>query len=812
LIPDSSTDSLRVRIPEGLRIPARWADWFDAEGRLVGDPLETLSILRTAADSRWPDLRISQEVEDWLEARNRAAERLQLRREYELKVQSGEWPAHETRVPLFPYQREGMLHLAFTGRALLADEMGLGKTIQAIAACALLRRLNRARRVLIVTPASLKAEWEEQIRRFTDLPVRLVYGSSHQRRKTLREDDLHPEEAPFFTVMNYEQIIPDVEEINTRFHPDVVILDEAQRIKNWNTKTARRVKLLRSRFAFVLTGTPIENRIDELRSLVDFLDPTLLGPLFRFNREYYALNERGRPEACKNLDRLHARVRPILLRRRKQEVETQLPPRTDHQRFVPLTDRQRRTYASHEQEVMRLATAMERRPLTEREQERLQIELAMMRMICDSNYILDPEDRECPKLAELEQILSDCLANDAKAIVFSEWERMLELVRCRCEERGIEYAWHTGSVPQQRRRSEIQRFKEDPECRVFLSTDAGATGLNLQTASVVVNCDLPWNPARLEQRIARAWRKNQARPVTVYSLIAQDTLEHRMLETLATKRKLALRVLDEPGDGSPIPLRSGRREMMERIRDLMRPAGEGPATQPGQERPQAALPPQDPVLDIIGKVRRRLGASLMACEERRIPDRPDPVLVFVVDNNADRRRAEIEKCFAEATPDPGSGSINLPRIEVIDRVMHEAIRRLTDAGLLRSSQQEVRDLLPAADALSPPPLTPEQQAAREAHKACARRQIQLARVLMAGGFPEETRRPLLLALEAWVKAVAIEARQPEPATTSEFLDSPAWVETHLDQDDAHRFLSDEHAPGESFLKAMETALGGVEEN
>src|SRR5208283_5352241 len=144
-----------------------------------------------------PGLRLSQELGPWLEGRRRVSERKQLRRDYELKVQSGEWPAHETKVPLFPYQREGMLHLAFTERALLADEMGLGKTIQAIAACALLHRLGQAQRVLVVTPASLKTEWEEQIQKFTTLPYRLVFGG-----RQIRLQAYAAASAPFFTIVN----------------------------------------------------------------------------------------------------------------------------------------------------------------------------------------------------------------------------------------------------------------------------------------------------------------------------------------------------------------------------------------------------------------------------------------------------------------------------------------------------------------------------------------------------------------------------------------------------------------------------------
>jgi len=272
-------------------------------GRLrEGSPEAALAALQQLREAGVPQIRISQEVAPWLENRRREIERKQLRREYELKVQSGAWPAHETRVPLFPYQREGMLHLAFTERALLADEMGLGKTIQAIAACALLHRLGKAQRVLVVTPASLKTEWEEQIQRFTDLPCQLLFGPRGKRLKAYAE-------ASFFTLVNYEQMLVDALEVNAHLHPDVVVLDEAQRIKNWSTKTAQAVKRLRSRYAFVLTGTPIENRIDELHSLMDFLNPAVLGPLFRFNRDFYELDPRGRPAAFRNLDQRRSGVR-----------------------------------------------------------------------------------------------------------------------------------------------------------------------------------------------------------------------------------------------------------------------------------------------------------------------------------------------------------------------------------------------------------------------------------------------------------------------------------------------------------------------
>jgi SNF2 family DNA or RNA helicase len=172
-----------------------------------------------------------------------------------------------------------------------------------------------------------------------------------------------------------------------------------------------------------------------------------------------------------------------------------------------MADEQRLRYEEYSVKAARLIAQAQRRALRPEEFERLQKYLACMRMICDTPAILDPTCRISPKLEELERVLGHLLEEpDRKIIVFSEWERMLEMVRELAAEMGIEAAWHTGSVPQQRRRAEIVRFKQDLACRLFLSTDSGSVGLNLQVASAVVNVDLPWNPAKLEQRVARAKR------------------------------------------------------------------------------------------------------------------------------------------------------------------------------------------------------------------------------------------------------------------------------------------------------------------
>lgn len=216
-----------------------------------------------------------------------------------------------------------MLHLAFGERAMLADEMGLGKTVQAIAACELLRQTRRIERGVVVCPASLKAEWEEQITKFTNLPSKIIWGSRADRLRAYREKS-------FFYLCNYEQARADVAEINQLIAPDVVILDEAQRIKNWQTKTANTIKQLASPYAFVLTGTPLENRIDEVYSIVQFLDPALFGPLFRFNREFYEIG-RKRPS-----------VRPEKYRRTPQPTSPHHapPPKGRSRGSAPRTYRQ----------------------------------------------------------------------------------------------------------------------------------------------------------------------------------------------------------------------------------------------------------------------------------------------------------------------------------------------------------------------------------------------------------------------------------------------------------------------------------------
>ncbi len=791
VVPDMVSQKLKIE-EWGEELPRQLRPLVGTDLCLLGeDPEQAVEVVRGL---QIPQVRISQDVAPWLESRRCQEERVVSLREYERRVQSGEWPAQETVVPLYPYQREGMLHLAFKERALLADEMGLGKTIQAIAACALLHRLGKVSRVLVVTPASLKTEWEEQIQRFTRLHYQLVFGA---RRKRLR----HYSSAPFFTIVNYEQMLADSLDVNSRLRPDVVILDEAQRIKNWSTKTAQAVKRLRSRYAFVLTGTPIENRIDDIYSIMAFLDPSALGPLFRFNREFYELDEKGKPVGYRNLEQLHTRISPFLLRRRKSDVESELPDRTDRTYFVAMSGEQAARYKDHEATVARIADIAKRRPLTQQEQDKLMRELAMMRMTCDTNYILDPKERACPKLGEFQKILEECRDNaEVKVLVFSEWARMLELAQELCERMKIGYALHTGSVPQRRRRAEILLFKNDPNCRVFLSTDSGSTGLNLQNASVVINCDLPWNPARLEQRIARAWRKHQARSVTVINLVSEGTIEHRMLGTLSAKKSLADGVLDLRGDLGEIKFRGGRQAFLERLHQLVAPV------QKEAEPPAAkkALP-VDRALAFSEIAREKLGPALVRCEERYPLQGAHSVVVAVVDRDSglwQPRLAGLHEELFGRDADPMSPV----SLEVIDRATDEALQRLISAGLIAPATRAVRELYPSGKE-GAVELSDEERQKAQAHRLQAGRKLKMARLLGGGGLIEEEREALLHSALLLAKAFAVEKRCPEPAALSDTLLPPASLPWGEVLPVIRDYAAEASAPSAPVAEALQSLLG-----
>jgi len=727
------TPEIRVAWPKIVPIAARRqiAGFFADSGALIGNPISSVPSLRRATAamplrSRGA-LRIGRDVEEWISTLQSRQKKLKSRDSFLRDVRDKKQTLDFLKVPLYPYQQEGMLHLAFNERALLADEMGLGKTVQAIAACELLRRTRRIERVLVVSPASLKTEWEEQIAKFTGLPVRIVWGPRAERLKLYREPS-------FFYLVNYEQVRSDADDIGRLIAPDVVILDEAQRIKNWQTATANAVKKLSSPYAFVLTGTPLENRIDEIYSIFQVIDPHLLGPLFRFNREFYDLDPRGMPQGYKNLDELRRRIRPLILRRRKDEVEDQLPARTVNTYFVKMAPEQQLRYDEYNARVAKLLTILKRRPLTKQELELLQNWLACMRMLCDTPFILDAECRLSPKIEELESILDEVLeSGENKVLIFSEWERMLDLVRGTVETMDVDFAWHTGSVPQKARRDEINRFKNDPECRLFLSTDSGSVGLNLQAANVVINLDLPWNPAKLEQRIARAWRKHQTRPVSVINLVCSDSIEHRMLGLLSQKQQLADGVLDGRGDLASIKMPSGRVAFLDRMQELMGVSIANVLPAAAAAKPLGVSDSGDPYERLREDLSARLSHHLLLLEVSESGSERKNI-VAVVEGSADQWAAVIHKSLQDNFGENGIA----PHVEILNRHTYETISRLMDSGIFKRAAIPVR--LHESPSLSDAESLSRERRRSQAWKIfeTADRKMRMSTLLVDGGFPVES--------------------------------------------------------------------------
>jgi superfamily II DNA or RNA helicase len=471
------------------------------------------------------------------------------------------------KVELLPYQVEGVAFAAGAGRAILADDMGLGKTIQGVGTAELLAREAGIRRVLVVCPASLKSQWRSEIHRFCDRDVQLVVGSAAQRAAQYESDC-------FFTVCNYEQVLRDILVIE-RTRWDLIILDEGQRIKNWQSKTARVIKGLKSPFALVLSGTPLENRLDDLYSVVQFVDDRRLPPAFRFFHRHRVVDEKGKVLGYKNLDLLRQNLRPILRRRTRESVLQQLPERTTEVVRIPPTEEQLELHKAH----MRIVSQITRKSyISEMDLLRLQKALLMCRMAADGTFLVD---KQAPgyssKLEYLGELLDGLFDGpDCKALVFSEWTTMLDRIEPLLSRRGLDYVRLDGSVPQKERQQIVNRFCEDPRCRLFITTNAGSTGLNLQAANTVINVDLPWNPAVLEQRIGRAHRMGQKRPVQVYVLVTEETIEENLLGTLSAKHDLALAALDAESEVTRVDLASGVEELRRRLEVLLGAQPEAP--------------------------------------------------------------------------------------------------------------------------------------------------------------------------------------------------------------------------------------------
>lgn len=406
----------------------------------------------------------------------------------------------------FPYQLQGIAFLMPRHSALLADEMGLGKTAQAILALRLSFQMGLIRRALLVTPKPLVNNWTRELKLWaSDMPFEIITGDAEARR------------AGWFIsncplkLVNYEILTRDVEFAHDeKIKFDVVLLDEAQRIKNRESKTAQVVCGIKRERSWALSGTPIENRPDDLVNLFAFIDPQRIPP----------------DTPTKLLPKLTA---DSILRRTKEDVATDMPPKIIDDVLLDLTPDQRDTYTLAEKEgVVRLNSLGDTITIQH------VFELVMrLKQICN----FDPLTSTSAKLDRLAADMEEVAASGRKAIVFSQWVEPLELIAKHLEPFGpLQYH---GRVPQAERNTIIDRFKADPTKHVILmSYGTGSVGLNLQFTNYVFLFDRWWNPAVEDQAINRAHRVGQKAPVFVKRFVMQETIEQKIAAVLDQKRQI----------------------------------------------------------------------------------------------------------------------------------------------------------------------------------------------------------------------------------------------------------------------------------
>ena len=495
---------------------------------------------------------------------------------------------------LYPYQRRGVERALEAGRLLLADDMGLGKTTQAIATCHALFKSGRIVRGLVIAPASLKGQWLREWEDTTDVPASVVDGAPEERLRQYRGL------RRGFLILNYEQLLRDAEAVQG-LQPHVVVLDEAQRIKNWATKSAAYVKALSPEYRLVLTGTPMENRLEELASILDWVDDVALSPKWRLVPWYTRWEgDGGKGKAgARNLDTLRSRLEPCLLRRVRQEVLTQLPSRTDTRVPVALTPQQKDAHDDLNQPIARWLRIAKSRPLKQAEFLKLMSLLTQQRIIANGLGQLHFEQMWpaysgaspdatlleglfAPKLAELRRLVGDLVVTQKrKVVVFSQWRRMLRLaewsIRDVLGDEGLRAVFFTGAEKQSQRTRSVVDFHDDPRATVMFLSDAGGVGLNLQkAASACINLELPWNPAVLEQRIGRIYRLGQKQPIDVYNLVSEGSIEARIAGLVGAKRALFDALFDGTSDEVRFDTAASFLTRVERLVDLG-PAPEVPA-------------------------------------------------------------------------------------------------------------------------------------------------------------------------------------------------------------------------------------------
>lgn len=431
-------------------------------------------------------------------------------------------------LPLFPFQKTGAKFLKSLPGVLLADVPGLGKTIQTIAA--LEEDLGE---YLILCPASLKYSWAEEIKKWKEGDVVQVVDGN----KTVRQEQW--KRSTRWKIANYELLLHDWDITPKQW--DAIVCDEATRVSNPSAKTTKLLKLLSAKKRIALTGTPVSNSPEDIYSIIDWISPRYLGSYYQFLKKYCVREERyNRIIGYQNLKDLSEKVSRFMLRRTKEEVFTEFPPKIIENIIFELSEKERKLY---EDVRLRIAEEVKKLDIDHTTLALIPVKMLRLKQVADHSSLISKEVETSSKLDALKEILKPVIASGDKAIVFTQFAEMAKILYS--ELNTYKPRLIHGEISAENRQKAVEEFINDEECGVIVMTEAGAYGLNLQAASYVVHYDLPWSVSKLMQREDRAHRIGQTKPVTVYNLIAKNTIDEYVAKVLHKKQKISVSILGD---------------------------------------------------------------------------------------------------------------------------------------------------------------------------------------------------------------------------------------------------------------------------
>lgn len=457
----------------------------------------------------------------------------------------------KSRLPLFEFQKRSCGFMCVTKNSILGLEPGCGKSVTSLAFTV----INNTKNNLIVCPASLKWQWQSEIYKWIPNAKVYVVDGIKKKRDEIYKKALK-EENTFYLVINYELLIPDLDVLKN-FIFCTIFADEATRINNQKAKQSKNIKELSAKYKFALTGTPLNNKIEDLWSVLDFCQPNVLGNYWQFINKYCVKQKINLKEKIgkngdvikarsvnlitgyKNLGELKSFMYEYMVRYEKQEVLDQLPPKLYEDVIITLTDKEKEIYKNVQENIL---SELKELTIDTKYINDALVKLVRLKQVCDSLELVS-DLKISSKLEALKELLKDILQDNSKVIVFTQFAKMAEILNKELKEYSPLLI--TGETSLEDRKKRIDIFMEDSEHKIIVSSDALSFGVNLHRANYVVHYDMPWSLSKKIQREDRAHRHGQTKNVTIYQMIVKDSVDEYVVKVLQKKEKLSEEILGD---------------------------------------------------------------------------------------------------------------------------------------------------------------------------------------------------------------------------------------------------------------------------